>query len=265
MPLRLITLLGLLATAGMAQEDTPDAQVVELRALIGQIVEADALRSGEEADWQARKETMATLLDLHRRELALLDEELGQAGMSAAGHAERRDELEAKVGRLRTARDAVRKAVVTTRPRVLAIAGRLPTPLAREVAKDRATIEAWKDHQEPRPVLQAILSLVGAAEQFNRRVHRAAEVRDGREVEVLYLGLARAYSLDGSGDAGVGVPGPEGWTWKSAPDLAPALRNAFDQMDRKRPPALIGLPVRLPANNPSECSQSAGHGPRSDR
>lgn len=230
-------------TAGAAE----DAAVVELRATISEIVETEARISRERSDWEARKASMAELLELHRRELELLDEELEKAGGSADEFAARKDAAAEEIARLKEARDTVRRAVSKARPRMLALADRFPQPLADEVEIDRLKLEGWREEDEPRPALQAILSMIGAAEQFNRRVTRSVEVRDRHEVEVLYLGLARAYYWDRNGRAGVGTPGAGGWNWRSKPELADEISSAFDQLDRKRPPELVELPVKIEA------------------
>lgn len=227
---------------GLAAED---AAVIELREVISKIVETEALRTKEAADWEERKASMAELLGLHRRELALLGEELEKSGGSAEGFAARKDEKLGEIERLKAAREAVREAVSRSRPRMLALAGRFPQVLAEEVGADRQVLEDWRAEDEPRPALQAILAMVGAAEQFNRRITRAIEIRDGREVEVLYLGLARGYYADRRGHAGVGVPGPDGWRWEARKDLSGAVVSALDQLDRKRPPELVELPVAI--------------------
>lgn len=222
-----------------------EAEVAELRATIAKIVETEALTSRERSDWEARKAVMSELLALHRKELELLDEELASAGGSADEFADQKQEKLEEIERLKDARDAVRTAVAAARPRMLALVSRFPEPLAKEVETDRLKLEGWEVEKEPRPALQAILSMVGAAEQFNRRVTRSIEIRDGREVEVLYLGLARAYYWDHNGQAGVGTPGAEGWEWRAQPELADGVASALDQLDRKRPPELIGLPVAI--------------------
>jgi hypothetical protein len=237
--------LAWLPVAPVGGQDSGEAAVVELRETISKIVETEALRSKELSDWEARKASMAELLGLHQRELELLGEELEQAGGSADEFAARKDGVTKEVARLKDARDAVRRGVSKARPRMLALAARFPAPLAGEVEVDRLKLEAWREDEEPRPALQALLAMIGAAEQFNRRVGRSVEVHDRREVEVLYLGLARAYYRDSRGGAGVGVPGPGGWTWRSEPQLAGAISSAFDQLDRKRPPELVELPVKI--------------------
>jgi hypothetical protein len=177
--------------------------------------------------------------------LELLADELDRAGGSADEYAARRDELRAEVEALKEVRDTVRQAVVRAKPRMLRVAGLFPQPLADETAADLRSLEQWQDHQEPRPALQAMLSMVGAAEQFHRRFTRSTELRGGREIEVLYLGLAAAYFRDGQDGAGVGRPGVDGWQWESRPELADPIRSAFDQLDKKRPPELVRLPLQI--------------------
>ena len=64
-------------------------------------------------------------------------------------------------------------------------------------------------------------------------------------MEVLYLGLARAYYADRSGNAGVGEPGKDGWEWTAKPELNSEVVKAFDELDKKRPPELVELPVKI--------------------
>lgn len=222
-----------------------DAAVVELRETISKVVDTQALVSKERSDWEARKASMSELLTLHRRELELLAEEMEKAGGSADEFQARRDGKLKEITRLKDAREAVRAAVTAMRPRMLGLAMRFPKPLADEVEGDRLNLESWRDDEDPRPALQAILAMVGSAEQFNRRITRSIEIRDSREVEVLYLGLARGYYSDRNGRAGVGAPGADGWQWTERPELSVEVVSAFDQLDRKRPPELVELPVAI--------------------
>jgi hypothetical protein len=234
-----------LPLTAVAQESEPDARVVELRETIARIVDVKSQASKERSDWEARKAEMSELLGLHRRELELLTEELEKSGLSATGEDGRRQEAEAEISDLKDARRAASEAVARNRDRALGLAARFPKPLGLEAEVDRLSLEGWKPGDEPRDGLQAILGLITKAEQFNRRISRSKELRDGREVEVLYLGLARAYYADRSGNAGIGTPGSDGWAWESRPELAGEIVKAFDELDRKRPPELVELPVRI--------------------
>jgi len=232
---------GLVATA----EEVDEAAVVELRAVISEVVDTRALASEEASEWRARQAEMAALLELHRRELGLLGEELGKAGQAAGGYDESKREAEARIAELKEARAAAAETVAAQRERALAIAARFPAPLAEEVAGDRERLAAWRAGDDPREGLQAILAMVTAAEQFNRRITRRREARDGREVEVIYLGLARAFFAGPAGIAGIGVPGAEGWSWSSRPEIHGEVDKALAELDRRRPPELVRVPVEI--------------------
>ncbi len=222
-----------------------ESEVAELREVISKEVDVRVQASAEAADWEARKAEMAALLELHRRELELLDEELDKAGQSAGGFDERKREAEARVAELREARRVAAEAVVANKQRALGLAARFPAPLVDASEADRLRLAEWKPGDEPRGGLQAILGLVTAAEQFNRRVTRSVEERGGREVEVVYLGLAAAYYADRNGAAGVGRPGADGWVWEEKGEIHGAVTEVLAQLDKKRPPEVVRLPVRI--------------------
>ena len=228
-----------------AAEAEPDAQVVELRTTISKIVDVKTQASEEKNEWEGRKAEMAELLKLHRKELALLDEELEKAGSSAGGYDEKKREAEEELEKLKAARRVASEAVVRNRDRMLAMAKLFPQPLVDQTEVEQITLEEWESGDEARDGLQAILGMVTKAEQFNRRITRLKEERDGRQVEVLYLGLARAYYADRSGNAGVGEPAKNGWVWTSMPDLNKEVVKAFDELDKKRPPEVVKLPVKI--------------------
>ncbi|MBB5352821.1 hypothetical protein HNR46_003069 [Haloferula luteola] len=229
----------------LAQEKVPDAQVVELRETIAKVVDVKTQASAERSGWETQKAEMSELLGLHRRELELLNEELEKSGTSAGGDDELKTEAEEGISRLKAARREAGEAVARNRERALALAARFPKPLAEDAMLELAALKEWQPGDEPRDGIQAILGLVTKAEQFNRRITRGQEVRDGREVEVLYLGLARAYYADRSGHAGIGIPANGGWKWESRPEIAKEVLKAFDELDRKRPPELVELPVKI--------------------
>ncbi|MFC7338334.1 DUF3450 family protein [Haloferula chungangensis] len=228
-----------------AAEAEPDAQVVELRETISKIVDVKSQASEEKIDWETRKAEMSELLSLHRHELELLSEELEKAGTSAGGYDEKKREAEAELETLKAARRVASEAVVRNKDRMLALSKLFPQPLANETEVERTALEEWEPGDEARDGMQAILGMVTKAEQFNRRVTRSKEERDGRQVEVLYLGLSRAYYADRRGNAGVGEPAKDAWVWVSKPDISGEVVKAFDELDKKRPPEVVKLPVQI--------------------
>ncbi len=238
-----------LATAGFAHADQDGADeevtVEELRETIAGIVEAQTIASRELHDWEARKALMADLLDVHRREIELLTEELETSGRSAPGHDDAVTEAESEIADLRETRANLTAAIREARPRLHALSERFPKPLANDVSEDLARLAAWEPGDEAREALQPLLGVLAEAARFNRRFTRSLEVVDDREVDVLYLGLARAFYADRSGNAGIGLPGAGGWEWKADPALNRRVLRAFDILDQKRPPARVELPLQI--------------------
>lgn len=238
---RLIAILLILPVSAQQTETT----VVELRETISKIVDVQAMESKERLDWETRKNEISALLELHRRELALISEELEKAGASAPSHDEATSEMKEEIASLKASRRLTAEAVARNVPRVISLAKRFPAPLITETEPELATLRSWQASDEPREALRSILALLAKAEQFNRRFTRTTEIRDNREVQVLYLGLAQAFYADRSDKAGIGRPGPEGWTWKPLPEIRSELITAFEALDKKRPPTMVNLPLEI--------------------
>ena len=232
-----------------AQTAADEAKIAELQELVSKLVDVQTLESQERTDWTAKKASFANLLELHQRELKLLDEELAKAGKTAPAHESQAADMEAEIESLKQARRLTAEAVARNLPRLIQLSAAFPEPLLEDAETELATLKLWnekpKEQGEPRDALQAMLGLLAKAEQFNRRFTRSVEVRDGSEVQVLYLGLAQAYYMDRSSKAGVGRPTAEGWKWESQPEIRDELADAFDTLDKKRAPATVTLPLKL--------------------
>ncbi|WP_411826898.1 DUF3450 family protein [Luteolibacter sp. AS25] len=227
------------------QAQTTDPAVVELRETISKIVDTQTLESKERIDWEVRKAEMDELLKLHAQELKLLNEEMDEAGNSAQGHLESTEELQADVAALKATRSVMAEAISRNVPRTLALAKSFPGPLVNESEEDLAKLKSWKPSDEPREVLRSMLSLLGKAHDFNRRYNRSTEIHDSRQVQVLYLGLARAFYTDGKSSSGIGQPGPDGWVWTPQPEIKGELLKAFETLEKTRPPSMVELPLKL--------------------
>jgi hypothetical protein len=234
-----------LSSSSWVCAEPEDAAVVKLRETISKIVDVQTTESKERLDWIAGKDEFAALLDLHTRELKLLDEELSQAGQSAPSHVESTEQIKAEIAALKKARNLTTEAVSRNLPRITSLTKRFPQPLIKEAEVELATLSAWKPADEPRDALRSILALLAKAEQFNRRFTRTTEIREGREIEVLYLGLARAFYMDRKDQAGIGQPGADGWIWKAKPEIRPELSAALEILDKKRPPTMVSLPLEI--------------------
>ena len=63
-----------------------------------------------------------------------------------------------------------------------------------------------------------------------------------RELDVLYLGLSRAWFVDAAGTfSGYGRPTPGGWVWTEDSGIASRVRKAIEMADNRVPPEFLSL------------------------
>jgi hypothetical protein len=221
------------------------------RELIAQWVKTERLVSEEKNAWQVEKKQMQELLDLNQKELKLLDEEILKAGASAKTVDERKETYEKELKEYRASQRMLIETLSALLPRVRDLISRLPQPVRETIAADAKRLVSPSAMSEPREVLKSMIFIMTTAGKFNRTVTVVEETRvlsDEKKmtVDVVYLGLARAYYASGSGDtAGVGVPSKDGWVWQSRPELASDIRQAIAVYRKDRQPQLIRLPVSV--------------------
>lgn len=249
-PLCLLIINCLIPCAG-AQSDKADVDPAVTRELIRQWVKTERVISDEQTSWTVEKKRMQDLLDLYQKELKLLDEELTQAGSSAALVDENKEKFETELKEYQEARQVLQSTMARLLPKMNALVARFPKPLLDELAVDIDFLSEPKALDKPRDVMKAMIAVLSTAGRFNRGITLAEEtqkVSDEKKmtVNVLYLGLCRAYYTTASGDtAGIGTPGENGWAWKSQPGIADDIRRTIAVYQKSQQPQLIKLPVQI--------------------
>jgi hypothetical protein len=97
---------------------------------------------------------------------------------------------------------------------------------------------------------QNVLGILNEINKSNNEITVGFEVRtlaDGRpsEVQSLYVGLAQGYYLSARGEAGIGRPTVDGWSWVSSKAVAPDVLMALEILQGKQTPAFVPLPVKM--------------------
>jgi hypothetical protein len=221
------------------------------RELIRQWVQTERLLSEEKTTWQVEKSRMQELLDLYQKELTLLNEEISKAGTSAGTLDGRQETLKKEIKEYRDAQRLLADTLSRLLPRLQSMIPRLPQPLQDEILADSELLLSPDAMEKPRDVLKSMLAVMAASGRFNRSISVVEETRQlsgGKKmtVDVIYLGLARAYYASDAGHtAGVGKPGKEGWQWQEQADLAKEIRRAIAVYRKDSPPQLIQLPISL--------------------
>jgi hypothetical protein len=96
-----------------------------------------------------------------------------------------------------------------------------------------------------------LVYLLDRIHEFDQRFTLHWETRqhpDGSEVlvQVLYLGLSRAYFVDARGEiAGTGSPSAIGWSWQFDSKWARPVQDAIAIHDRRATPSIVRLPASI--------------------
>lgn len=92
-------------------------------------------------------------------------------------------------------------------------------------------------------------ALYAQIESMQNQFHPTRETiadddHERRNVDVLYLGLSRAFAVSSGNDwALIGFPSETGWRWEKRTHLAQAFRLAFEVIARQKPAQLTSLPM----------------------
>jgi hypothetical protein len=222
------------------------------RLVLGKWIETQRILSKERDDWQQGKEILASRIELVRRELAGLDEKLAQAQGGVTETNAKRDELLAQDADLVAAVDQLTAAATRMEADVRREFARLPEPLRAKLAplRERIPDDPATTRASAAERFQNVLGILNELNKANGEITVACEVRElahGRpsEVRVAYVGLAQAYYVSASGEAGIGRPGADGWTWEPSNAVANDVLSALEMVQGKQTPAFVPLPVRL--------------------
>jgi hypothetical protein len=92
-----------------------------------------------------------------------------------------------------------------------------------------------------------ILNEIGKATTEVTVSYETRTLADGRrsEVQVIYVGLAQAYFVSPTGEAGIGHPTPDGWKWAPSNEIGGDVLKALEIMQGKHVPAFVPVPVKI--------------------
>jgi hypothetical protein len=274
--LALIAALGLLAGGAplAAQDDAPQgdaardgmqiggamsgtgsgssATLGESRLALEKWIETQQVIARESKDWQQGREILAGRLELVKGEIATLQAKTREAEAGVAEADARRAELLAGNDELKATGAQLETAVAALEGEVRRLFPALPEPVRERLRplQERMPADGAAVTVSAAERFQNVLGILNEVNKANSEITVACEVREldgGRraEVQVLYVGLAQAFYVSAGGEAGVGRPGPDGWTWEPDGTLAGDVLSALDILQGKHSPAFVPLPVTI--------------------
>jgi septal ring factor EnvC (AmiA/AmiB activator) len=234
-----------------AQNPAPPT-LEETRLVMGKWIETQQIISKERNEWQQSKEILTSRLELVKKETAGLEEKIQQARASVAETNAKRDELLAQHEVLKAASAQLAIAVGAMETEVRRLFKMLPEPIQTklEPLHQRMPDDAEHVRVSPAERFQNVLGILNELNKANNELTVTYEVHDladGKpsEVQVIYIGLAQAYYVCGSGEAGIGRPSADGWKWERSAKIGPDVTTALEIVQGKHSPTFVSLPVKL--------------------
>lgn len=238
--------------AAVATSTNKAAAIENVRAILGKWLEIQQTIAREQRDWQQGREVLQSRIEIVRREVAELDERLAKARQKLDEAEKAKNAIAVETVALKESAAKLAETAGQFEGLVRTLHAQMPEPFLPRVQQlyARMPADATNSRVSIAERFQNVLGIVNEMNKFNLEIPLSYEVRnlsDGKpaEVKAFYVGLAQAYFVSASGEAGVGVPGEKGWTWQSRNDEAEHVRQAIGILQNKGSPAFVPLSMEL--------------------
>jgi hypothetical protein len=222
------------------------------RGTLDKWVETQQIISRERKDWQQARELLTSRIQLVKDEIAQLRLKVDETHKSEQDFQQSRSE---SVGE----RDVAKSVSGELAAEAGELEGKVRSLYKAMPESMRDKIQPLYDRMPPDPAnakvtvaerYQNVLGILNEMNRLNGEITVASEIRslsDGKpsEVKTVYLGLGQAWYLSARGEAGVGQPGPDGWKWRPAPEVAAEVGRVLEILQNKSSPKFIQLPVTI--------------------
>ena len=225
----------------------------ETKALVQEWVRTEQLISQENRQWREEKSSIEDLLSILEAEQRVLNEQISLAQETATRADEERAALVEQLSAYQAISGELEDRVSEYERQLMVLQPRLPGALQRELAPrfsrienpDQANLRSLSERVQ---IITSLLAEIGAFDStvvLTTEIIPVAETGD-IEARVMYLGLSRAYFVNGNGSgAGVGIPGAAGWQWQQINELAAEISEAMDVYESRVSPQLVELPIQV--------------------
>ncbi len=228
------------------------AEMKASREALSKWVETQQILAKEKKDWQTGKEILNSRISLVKGEIEDVEKKMQEVSTAGAESVQKKGDITKEEATLREAAAAVATRTATLERDIKALMPRLPEPIKTKVEPLVARMPADPEHTNVSVAerLQNVVGILNEVGKFNGEITLATEVRtlaDGKpsEVRTVYVGLAQAYYVSASGEAGIGRPGDQGWTWEPRKELAGDVQHVVEILQTKAKPAFVALPVSI--------------------
>ncbi len=245
--------VGLMATAVGLSLGAEDDGVDAARAVIEKWQETRRIISSEKRDWAIGREVLEERIAIVADEIDELRGRIVETRENVTASEAKRAELAARNEALRAASAVLATSIGDLEARTRSLIDRLPRPIVDRVDP---LARRLPNPDEPGDASLSeryanVIGILNEIDKFNREVHVVSESRTLASgatavVEVMYVGLGHAYYVTEKRDAaGIGRPGPDGWTWTPVNQAADAVAQAIAVQKNEAPAAFTPLPIKM--------------------
>lgn len=248
--LALAAALCLLAPhAVSARQDVPDVEAT--RDALDRWMQTRGLISREKSDWALGRQVLEERAGVLEREIEELRLRADEARKGIVEAESKRAELEAEKAGLAGASQSLARRVAAFEGRTLSLLDKCPEPIRERVRifSQRIPLDPAQAGASLSERYQFVIATLNEINRFQREISVASEVRElpgggSAEVTVLYAGLGQAWYVGADGvTAGIGGEGPQGWTWRPAPEAAAQIAQAIAILQNEQVAAFVQLPL----------------------
>lgn len=223
------------------------------RSTLQEWVEVKTLISEETGNWKVERETLNESIDLLEQEIEGLKDSIKAKEDDATAAQEKRQDLTAQEEDLKAAASVVKQVISGLEEQLLDMVTYFPENLQNKVSIITVRIPKDETAAKKLSLSQRVQNLVGIlteVEKFNDQITITKTMQEinGENVEVstVYIGLARAYYVDGTkSEAGILVPAKGGWKKEIKNELAESISTAVAVLEGEKVAQFIDLPMSI--------------------
>jgi hypothetical protein len=248
-----LMLVGLILIPCQLWAGGTERSLGELDALVGRWMTLRTTIAEEKREWSAHREQWEEEIRLLEQEVETLKKEIDEGGTFASsvekelvGILARKERMEDELQTLQSVLDRAEADLRQWRDRI-------PPGLGSALISGFDALPTTQEAADKIPITkraQNVAALYTQIETLQNQFHATRETLDvdgaRRQVDVLYIGLARAFAVSHSNDwAAIGTPQKSGWVWTLIQGGATAVRRAIDVLNRHETAQLVMLPLQV--------------------
>ena len=237
----------------LVTQDASAQPHLALQTTLENLIEVQALQQEIESDWQKEKALLTAQTQTWQAEGKRLTGNIKRLKDRLSLLNPKPDSTPSQLKLLEEAAASISKSMTEVEGRLKKLFPALPDPLKTDLGTyvSRLDQPAGSAIRSLDSRCRNIIYLFDRIHEFDQRFSLHWETRqhpDGSEVlvQVLYLGLSRAYFVDARAEiAGAGSPSESGWNWHFDATWADPIQKAIAIHERRIAPDYVRLPASI--------------------